>query len=610
MSRIEAHSKTIHELLNGAKYALDYYQREYKWETRQVTELLDDLEAKFTANYDARHEQHQVGDYGPYFLGSVVLSNREGHSYIIDGQQRLTSLTLLITHLRHLQPDRADLPPLVFSEKFGKKSFNLDVPDRENAMRALYETDDFEAAGSPESVRNIVSRYADLKELFPETLKGEALAYFTDWLLHKVLLVQIVAHTDEDAYTIFETMNDRGLSLSPTEMLKGYLLANLQDDVERDQANDLWRTRTFELIELGKDEELDFFKAWLRAQYADTIRERKKSSINQDFEDIGVAFHKWVRDKRSRIGLNKSSDYRDFVERLFERFSRHYVRARRAGAELTEGLEYVRFNALHNFTLQYPLMLAPLNGDDDMHTVDQKMGLVAGYLDILIARRVVNFRTLGYSAVVYTMFNLMKEIRNQSLADLSAQLREKIETMEETFDAVTDFYLHQQNQGAVYQLLARMTYHVEHESKRPTSFQKFVDRKSKGRYDIEHIWPDKYDRYKHEFASADEFGRYRNRFGGLLLMPESVNRALGADTFDKKVAAYVQDNLLAASLSEQAYVKNPGFRTYVEAADLPFKPTTGDFEKTDLDARQELYRRLCEEIWSTRRFETEAATAP
>ena len=69
-------------------------------------------------------------------------------------------------------------------------------------------------------VRNVVARYTDLKELFPESLKGSALPYFTDWLLHKVLLVQIIAHTDEDAYTIFETMNDRGLSLSPTEMLK------------------------------------------------------------------------------------------------------------------------------------------------------------------------------------------------------------------------------------------------------------------------------------------------------------------------------------------------------------------------------------------------------
>ncbi len=603
MSRIEAHSKTIYELLNGAKYSLDYYQREYRWETRQVTELLDDLEAKFQVDYDPAHDQRKVSDYGSYFLGSIVLSDREGENYIIDGQQRLTSLTLLLIHLRHQQPDRIDLPSLIFSEKFGKKSFNLDVPERENVLRALYEADDFDPAGAPESVRNVVARYRDIKEVFPESLSGAALAPFTDWLLHKVLLVQIVAHTDEDAYTIFETMNDRGLSLTPTEMLKGYLLANLGDDEERARANDLWQRRMLTLIELGKDEELDFFKSWLRAQYAETIRERKKSAINQDFEDIGVAFHKWVRDKRERVGLGTSSDVRDFIERLVDRFSRHYIRARRAGAELTPGLEYAHFNALNSFTLQYPLMLAPLNGDDDQDTVDRKMQMVAGYLDIFIARRVVNFRTLGYSAIVYTMFNLMKEIRDLPVDQLATVLRQKADAIDESFDAVADFHMHQQNKGSVYQLLARMTYHVETESNLPTNFKKFVDRKSKGRYDIEHVWPDVYERYEDEFSHAADFARYRNRFGGLVLLPERDNRSLGADPFKKKVAVYLRDNLLAASLNQQAYERNPGFRTYIQQSGLPFHPVNGDFGKADLDARQELYRKLCEEIWSTDRFD-------
>jgi uncharacterized protein with ParB-like and HNH nuclease domain len=46
-------------------------------------------------------------------------------------------------------------------------------------------------------------------------------------------LVEITAYSDEDAYTIFETMNDRGLSLSPTDMLKGFLLANIEDPAKR-----------------------------------------------------------------------------------------------------------------------------------------------------------------------------------------------------------------------------------------------------------------------------------------------------------------------------------------------------------------------------------------
>ena len=66
-----------------------------------------------------------------------------------------------------------------------------------------------------------------MKELFPDELAASALPYFADWLIENVHLVEITAYSDRDAYTIFETMNDRGLSLTPTDMLKGYLLANI-----------------------------------------------------------------------------------------------------------------------------------------------------------------------------------------------------------------------------------------------------------------------------------------------------------------------------------------------------------------------------------------------
>ena len=71
---------------------------------------------------------------------------------------------------------------------------------------------------------------------------------------------------------------------------------------------------------------------------------------------------------------------------------------------------------------------------------------------------------------------------------------------------------------------------------------------------------------------------------------------------EKKVAVYLRDNLLAASLNEQAYQRNPGFRAYIERSGLPFAPTDGEFNKDELDGRQQLYKKLCEEIWSTNRF--------
>ena len=170
-------------------------------------------------------------------------------------------------------------------------------------MDALYEGQSFDVTDRPESVQNLVQRYHDLETYFPEELRDDALPYFIDWLLENVHLVEITAYSDDDAYTIFETMNDRGLSLSPTDMLKGYLLANI-DEAKRTAANTRWRDRIRELNDAGKEVESDCFKAWLRSQYATKIRERKKGAKPEDFDRIGTEFHRWLRDAAEAIGLD------------------------------------------------------------------------------------------------------------------------------------------------------------------------------------------------------------------------------------------------------------------------------------------------------------------
>ena len=153
-------------------------------------------------------------------------------------------------------------------------------------------------------MQNIIARYGDIEDLFPPELQDAALPYFVDWLIENVHLVEITAYSDEDAYTIFETMNDRGLSLAPTDMLKGYLLANITDNQKKLVANDLWKRRIGELQEIGKDEDADCLKAWLRSQHANSIRERKRGAKPQDFDRIGTEFHRWVRENDEALGLH------------------------------------------------------------------------------------------------------------------------------------------------------------------------------------------------------------------------------------------------------------------------------------------------------------------
>ena len=168
--KIDGKGCTIRELLAGQKYSIDYYQREYKWQRKQVAELIDDLASKFLENYEEGNERGDVAEYGHYFLGSIIVSDKDGQRFIIDGQQRLTTLTLLLIFLKHRLADSeqaGQLAELIFSERYGTRSFNLNVPERTPCMEALYAGEEFSDSDVSESVGNILLRYADLEEQVP-----------------------------------------------------------------------------------------------------------------------------------------------------------------------------------------------------------------------------------------------------------------------------------------------------------------------------------------------------------------------------------------------------------------------------------------------------------
>jgi len=606
---IDGKGRTVRELLAGRKYSIDYYQREYKWQRKQVAELIDDLAAKFLESHEEGNERSAVAEYGHYFLGSIIVSDKDGQKFIIDGQQRLTTLTLLLIFLHHKLADaeqKGQIADLIFSQKYGKRSFNLDIPERAACMEALYKGEDFDGADASESVANILARYADLDDLFPEELAGPALPYFVDWLIENVHLIEITAYSDSDAYTIFETMNDRGLSLTPADMLKGYLLANITDADKRTRASGIWKERVQALAELGKDEDADGIKSWLRSQYAESIRERKRGAAPEDFDLIGTEFHRWVRDHEDRLGLTANAEFARLIERDFAFYARWYERLRRASDALTPGLERVYYNAQHNFTLQYPVLLAPLRVEDDETAALRKLRVVAAYLDILIHRRIWNWRAIDYSTMQYAMFLVMRDIRGKSAPELAALLRQRLDAETETFTSNDRFRLHGMNGRQIHRLLARMTDYVETRSGMASRYAEYVQRGKKG-YEIEHIWADQPERHTDEFAHPSEFQEYRNRIGGLLLLPKSFNASYGDLPYAEKREHYVGQNLLARSLHEKAYDHNPGFLRFIERSGLPFRPHA-QFKKVDLDARQALYQKLAERIWDPAVLDEEAAS--
>ena len=82
------------------KFDVDFYQREYVWQKKQLEDLINDLSNEFLKNWDNGDALENVRTYDPYFMGEIVLSMKDGQrSAIIDGQQRITTFTLLLIYM-------------------------------------------------------------------------------------------------------------------------------------------------------------------------------------------------------------------------------------------------------------------------------------------------------------------------------------------------------------------------------------------------------------------------------------------------------------------------------------------------------------------------------
>ncbi|MDE0231007.1 MAG: DUF262 domain-containing protein [bacterium] len=609
VQQITGIARSVSQLLSNSRYGLDFYQREYTWRETEVGELVDDLVGRFLDEFDPSHEPTQVLSYRPYFLGPIVTAQRDGVRYLVDGQQRITTLTLLLIHLRHAltlehPKDSGALNSLIFSWQIDKETFNLDVDERHACMSAILEGIEFDSHEQSESVRNIWDRYKTIEERFPhQDLKEKALPFFTNWLQHRVILVDIGAVDQDMALEIFETMNDRGLRLTNTDMLKSYLLARVRDEDQIRKLNDLWRRRTTELADAEKDAPAEFMKAWLRGNYAESQRQRKAKAAPGDFDIIGTAFHKWVRDHAEMIGLKRTPDFRRFVEYEFDGLSRRYLQLLDACHDLKPGLEAVFYNAGNGYTLQLPVILAAITPEDNDAAFREKAALVAGALDIFVARRMVNYRYFGYSTVVYTMFNLMKDIRNRATDEVREVLTGWLAGEKERVEGIRHLRLTQRNRRHIHYLLARVTSWIDSEmGKGLPTFLDYVNRHSKDPYEVEHIWADHFEWHECDFDNTYEFGEHRNKIGDLLLLPRSFNRSYGDMPYRQKVDHYNSQNPLARSLHPLAYQNNPNFLGLIKTYGFPFKPYPCAFTRTDIDERQELYRNLAEVIWDPARL--------
>ena len=599
----------LSEILSNKKYSVDYFQREYNWEQINIEQLISDLVGAFMENYHEGDTVKKVADYGTYYMGSIVLSERNGVNSIIDGQQRITSLTLLLIYLYHATGKTMgeQISNMIYSDSYDEKSFNIDVPERQECLQSLFEKGEYSVKDTDdESTKNMSERYADICNCFPrDDFKGDMLRAFVYWVKEKLILVKITALSEENAYTIFETMNDRGVPLTSSDMLKGFILSKFTHDDKRTKVNAEWRKDMLKLdaYDTNKGAENQFFQAWLRSQFAITIRPSKINSVNQDFENIGTRYHNWFKDNYDKDeGLLKEAingDIEKFISENYRFFFKQFIKIKEAEKTFRKDLEHVYYHQFWRIapSLCYSLYLAPLTLEDDEETCNKKIDIVAHYLENFAVRRSTNYRLFSASSIRYTMCNLVKTIRGKDIEALREALINETEDIKDFNESLPAFRLHGMNGSFIKYFLARLTSFVEEGSGMGNHFVEYMRNPNRKPFEIEHIWSEHFEWHEDEFTQTEEFSQWRNSIGDLILLPNGVNQSYNDIPVVEKLPHYIKENILAQSFCAATYEKNPSFKAFITNNNLPFKSYT-DFKKNDIRERCLLYAAIANLIWN------------
>jgi hypothetical protein len=327
---LEAHDKLIREIFEGSyQFEIPDYQRPYAWTTEQAGELFDDL-------VSAMQDAQTSGASSQYFLGSIVLikNDREPKSLVVDGQQRLSTLTMLFASLRAAMPGAAD-DITDFLYKKGKVSLG-----ERNEYRLVAREEDAEFfrinIQEPGGIEKLIAssdkledsrlRYRENATLLMEkatALSTDDLNALWKFLANDCSLVVISTPDLEAAYRIFSVLNNRGLDLAPIDIIKAEVLGQIR--TVAGEAKSHACAKEWSRIEstLGRDAFGDLF-GHVRTIYA---KQKQRATLVKEFQDH-------VTEYRNRQPI-------DLIDKIIKPYAEVWGFVRGADFEATEQAEVI-----------------------------------------------------------------------------------------------------------------------------------------------------------------------------------------------------------------------------------------------------------------------------
>lgn len=498
------------ELFTGEKalYEVPVYQRPYSWGEKHVVQLMDDLTAAFRESGFSQTDSDQDvrRDDSSYYLGSIILVGddraRDTRLQILDGQQRITTLTLLYAVLNHhygITPSRRrDDAVSVRLKDRTRDQWRLKTRENADFRQTVLETLDIDAD----------NRYAKSASYIVEYLESEfegeedTLDSFLNYVDDRVHMVRIRTGNVQEAVRIFQTINTRGKDLTLTDKVKSYLLSYVDEDGEEDFV-EVWRQIVNKLD--GDYGQLDSILSWYRFYLTESEVD------NSSYEDL-------VAELDESDPIKEIRRIRDFVN--------EYLASQREADKWIFMLE----NHGQRRYWQTILIAARLEGVPDLQEL--KSSLVQLYYSYMIGGHYRSKTKVPSRAI-------LKRIKSGGGTEAAKEYIESKRQREKIASKVRDgltsddvFHENWHND-----LLVAIEYQLSNERK--------VERISTGSgLHVEHILPKKWreDSCGHSYwsdrFSEEEAERLKHSIGNLIPLQYDINQSVGQREFSEKIEIY------------------------------------------------------------------------
>ena len=537
MPRLTAQEKSIADYFSNNTYYVPIYQRDFSWTETQINYLLDDL-LEFTTGANG------VGS--DYLLGQIVVAPGDGPNgeqwQLIDGQQRSTSLLLLLTALYHRMQEVPD-HELTDNIRFKREHLGglLRFPGRngvpkarvsvakggENIIAKLIAGEDAgEPAGKTQS--NLIDAYSVIQRtLKRELLTTQEVEHFFDTVTSHVWLVRLELANADLALEVFGKMNSRGLDLDNADLLKNRIFQRVSDEYY-EEASDYWQQTSNTLFE-SKKKKLKTIDFLLRSIL---ISETGLPMTNS------AVLEGWIG------RLTTDATAKEFAEMLPNR-AQELVFVSEEKSTKGDVIGELAGTTHFGFLQHLPLLLAArkLTENDG---IDHFCRLARMVEDRAIASLLARERTGDFERMVPNWAKSILDTGNNIdlIIERSQAIKEQVIELLNRARAQL-FSLNYMNSGdskRMRYIIARASRRVELDAREigVPELGTFLKTTRKIRnqvitgFDLEHIWP------KSKIIDFPE----ANQIGNLILLHPSDNRSAGDDLPHEKALVYKTSNLL------------------------------------------------------------------